>query len=220
MIDLSLIINSFPILLKGALISLQIAGLALVIGFFCGTLLGVIQSTDHKLLKFMATLYVTIVRGTPMLIQIVFLFYLFSITGLALSAFASAVIAIGANSAAYISEVVRSGITSVGQGQIEAAKTLGISWYATMMHIVVPQALRTVLPALGNEGITLIKDSSLASIIGVAELYKEGQIIISTTYDALSIYCAIALIYLAMTTSLSYAVNTLENHFNRKSQSC
>jgi His/Glu/Gln/Arg/opine family amino acid ABC transporter permease subunit len=220
MIDVALIISSLPILLHGALVSLQVAGLALVLGFLGGTILGSIESTKNKPLKLLARIYVTLVRGTPMLIQIVFLFYVFSITGLALSAFASAVIAIGANSAAYVSEVVRSGIISVGSGQIEAARTLGISWRKTMTSIVIPQALRAVLPALGNEGVTLIKDSSLASLIGVTELYKEGQIIISTTYDALSIYCAIALIYLCLTTSLSYAVMAFESHLNRKYTSC
>lgn len=220
MIDFTLFFESLPLLLKGAGVSLQIAGLALIIGFLGGTLLGIVQASHLPFLKFFANAYVTIVRGTPMLIQIVFLYYVLSSTGLGLSAFMSAVIAIGCNSAAYVSEIIRSGIASVSYGQIEAAQTLGIRRRDIMAHIILPQAVRTVLPALGNEAINLIKDSSLASLIGVMELYKEGLTIISTTYDALTIYSAIACIYLVLTTSLAYGVSCLEYSLNKRSSSC
>jgi His/Glu/Gln/Arg/opine family amino acid ABC transporter permease subunit len=215
MINLDLIRSALPHLLHGAWVSLQIAGLALALGFTGGTLLGILQTGNSKLIKWIIAIYTTIIRGTPMLIQIVFLYYVVSMLGINFSAFTTAVIAIGLNSSAYISQIIRSGINAVPRGQIEAAQTLGISKTDTLKHIILPEAVRVVLPALGNESITLIKDSSLASWIGVVELYKEGQTIISQTYDALSIYCATAALYLIMTMTLSYIVSKLEKYVNR-----
>ncbi len=218
MINFELISASLPQLLHGALVSLKIAGLSLALGFVSGTLLGVLQSGKNSLVRSIITAYTAVIRGTPMLIQIVFLYYVLSLSGLHLSTFMAAVLAIGLNSGAYISQIIRAGISSVSKGQIEAARTLGINQWDLMRYIVLPQAFRVVVPALGNEAITLIKDSSLASWIGVVELYKEGQTIISVTYDALTVYCAVAALYLLMTTPLSYGVTLLEKRLNRHAQ--
>lgn len=215
MIDFSLIIQALPALLRGLAVSLEIAFGALCIGMIGGTILGIGQSLGSPLVRTIIGIYAAIIRGTPMLIQIVFLYYLVSVTGIGLSPFATAVIAIGLNSSAYVSQIMRAGILAVPRGQREAAKTLGISSYDTILHIMLPHAIRVVLPALGNESVTLIKDSSLASLIGVMELYKEGQVVISLTYDALSTYCAIAALYLIVTTTLSFAVYRLEIFLNR-----
>lgn len=215
MIDFSLIIQALPTLLRGLAVSLEIAFGALCIGMIGGTILGIGQSLGSPLVRTIIGIYAAIIRGTPMLIQIVFLYYLVSVTGIGLSPFATAVIAIGLNSSAYVSQIMRAGILAVPRGQREAAKTLGISSYDTILHIMLPHAIRVVLPALGNESVTLIKDSSLASLIGVMELYKEGQVVISLTYDALSTYCAIAALYLIVTTTLSFAVYRLEIFLNR-----
>lgn len=215
MIDFSLIIQALPTLLRGLAVSLEIAFGALCIGMLGGTILGIGQSLGSPLVRTLIGIYAAIIRGTPMLIQIVFLYYLVSVTGIGLSPFATAVIAIGLNSSAYVSQIMRAGILAVPRGQREAAKTLGISSYDTILHIMLPHAIRVVLPALGNESVTLIKDSSLASLIGVMELYKEGQVVISLTYDALSTYCAIAALYLIVTTTLSFAVYRLEIFLNR-----
>ncbi|MFA6066383.1 MAG: amino acid ABC transporter permease [Candidatus Babeliaceae bacterium] len=214
MINMTIIIAALPSLLHGAAVSLCIASAALGIGFFVGVLLGIAQTSNSTLLKNFVMVYVTLIRGTPMLIHIVFLYYILSITGLSLSALSAAIIAIGLNSSAYVSQIIRSGINSVSRGQIEAAKTLGIKRIDLIRYIIMPQALRVVLPSLGNEAVTLIKDSSLASIIGVTELYQEGKIVISHTYDALSVYCALAVIYLIMTTTLSSLVNYYEKRLN------
>ncbi len=214
MINFTIIINALPDLLHGALVSLAIAALALAIGFIGGTGLAIVQTSKNKFLRALVTFLVTIIRGTPMLVQIVFFYYLLSVIGINLSAFVAAVIAIGINSSAYVSQIIRAGILSVSKGQIEAAKTLGIKRRDLMRYIILPQALRVVLPALGNESVTLIKDSSLASLIGVMELYNQGKVVISHTYDALTIYCAIAAIYLIMTTTLSYCFNRLEKRLN------
>lgn len=214
-INIDLILKSMPRLAAGALTSMGIAFLALIIGTLGGTALALMLVSRRKSLRWIAHTYTTIVRGTPMLIQIVFLYYVLSSPALHLSAYACAVVAIGCNSAAYMSQVIRSGIMSVSYGQIEAARALGIGQYDLLRYIIFPQALRIIAPALGNEMVTLIKDSSLASLIGVVELYKEGQAIISITYDALSLYCAIAAWYLLMTTTLTMLVNRLEIYLNR-----
>lgn len=215
MIDIDLILSSLPLLLRGARVSLQIAALSALIGIGFGTLLGLLQSGKNKLLQYAVGLYVLLVRGTPMLIHITVAVYVLPQIGIKLPIFWAALLAIGFNSAAYVSQIVRSGIASVSKGQIEAAKTLGLSSFQITRYIILPQALQAVLPALGNEFITLIKDSSLASIVGVTELARQGSLIRSRTFDALSIYLAVAILYLIMTTSLSLLLYLLEKRLNR-----
>lgn len=210
MIDFQLLIYSLPVLLYGSLVTIQIALISCSIGLSLGTLLGFGQSKGNKLTQFIISIYVTFFRGTPMLIQIVFAFFVLPQLGIRIPAFWAATYAIGLNSAAYISQIIRSGIASVSIGQIEAAQVLGLSSLQINRFIVLPQALRVVLPALGNEFITLIKDSSLASIIGVMELRNVGGFIVSRTHDALTIFFAMASIYLAMTTTLSIIIAQLE----------
>lgn len=214
MIDIQLIIQNLPYLLHGAWLSIQIAAFGCSIGMTLGTIFGLMQSSTITVFRWLITLYVTIVRGTPMLIQILFAFYVLPQLGIKIPAFWAATLAIGFNSAAYISQIIRSGIASIGKGQIEAARVLGLSTMQITRYIVLPQAIRVVLPALGNEFITLIKDSSLASTIGVAELTREGALIRSRTLDAISVFCAIAAIYLIMTTTLSLLIAKLEQRMN------
>lgn len=202
-------------LLHGALTTLYIAALACFIGLVGGILLALAQTSKNKILNSIVTIYITLIRGTPMLIQIAFFYYaIIPALGLHISALYAAIIAIGLNSSAYISQVVRSGIASVGKGQIEAARTLGFTTSQTIGYIILPQALRVVIPSLGNEFITLIKDSSLAYTIGVVELYKQGITMRSITLDAMSTYTGVALVYLVMTTTLTFFMNTLEKKMN------
>lgn len=202
--------NNIGSLLQGAALSIEIALFALMIGVIGGTLLSLALLYGNKALRIVAHTYVTIVRGTPMLVQIMALFFILPSFGIVLPGSISAVIAIGMNSAAYISQIIRAGIQAVGRGQIEAAKTLGFSHYQITRLIVLPQAFNTVLPALGNECITLIKDSSLASAVGVAELTYQGTIIMSRSFDALSAYMGVALIYLCITSCLSLLLHVIE----------
>ena len=210
MIDISFVRESFPYLIRGSLLSLQIAGIACGMGLFLGTILAIIQTGTNKILKTLVTAYVTLIRGTPMLVQIMIIFFLLPQIGLNLPDFWAATLAIGLNSSAYLSQVFRTGITSIAQGQWEAAQVLGFNKTQTLWYIILPQALRVVLPTLGNEFITLIKDSSLASSIGVKELMKEGQIITSNTYRYLDVFLMVALIYLVLTSLLSLGLSWLE----------
>lgn len=205
----------FPQLLQGAGLTLTIAAGSSAMGFIGGTLLGIAQASSYKPLKIAVTVYVTIIRGTPLLLQIMFFFLMLSSLGIHISALSTAILAIGINSSAYISQIVRSGIQSVSRGQIEAAKTLGIGSFDITRYIVLPQALRVVVPALGNEFITLIKESSLASAIGVMELYMRGNVIISQAFNALTIYTVTGLMYLTMTSLVSIMVLKLEHSLNQ-----
>ncbi len=215
MIDIQLIKDSLPLLLHGALVSLEIAVLGALIGLSLGTLLGLLQTSHTKFLRWLVTLYVTIIRGTPLLIQITFAFYVLPQFGIHLPAFWVAIVAIGLNSAAYISQIIKAGIRSINKGQIEAGRVLGLSGMQITRYIILPQAFRVVIPALGNEFVTLIKESSLASVIGVVELTKEGNFIRGRTFDAITVFTIVALIYLVMTTTLSLLVNWLEQRMNR-----
>lgn len=213
-IDFQLIREYLPIFFQGVQITLQIAALSCAIGLGFGTVLALIQTSTFAPLRFLVTVYVTLIRGTPMLIQILFAYYALPQFGLHIDTLWIAVIAIGLNSAAYISQILRSGINSIHKGQIEAAQVLGFSKKQIIYYIVLPQAVRVVLPALGNEFITLIKDSSLASIIGVAELSKQSRFVITKTFDAISVYCVVAVLYLTLTSAISLLINYLERKMN------
>jgi polar amino acid transport system permease protein len=208
MIDYSLILDSLPSLLHGMLITLEITVVAIGIGLILGSILALMQQTQS--FSYIVKAYVTLFRGTPMLVQILFIYYVLPEIGISIPAFWSASLAIGLNSAAYISQTLRSGIQAVSKGQIEAAYTLGLTPLQTKLYIVFPQAFQIALPSLGNELITLMKDSSLASIIGVMELSKEASIIRSKTYDAFSILLAVSLIYLTLTATLSFLLGLYE----------
>lgn len=210
MINFSLILESLPALAKGVLITLQISFFSAIIGFFCGSILGFLNSTKNRFITSIVTTYVTIIRGTPMLVQIIIIFYLLPELNINIPPVASAIIAIGINSSAYVSQIIRSGISSVSIGQLEAAKVLGLNKFQISCFVILPQVIRTVLPILSNEFITLIKDSSLATIIGVMELSKQGSIIRSRTYDAFSILFIVAAIYLCLTSLLTLIMKKVE----------
>ncbi len=214
MIDIQLIIQSLPYLLRGTLVTIEIALLSCAIGLVLGTLCGLALTSTNWIIRALTGLYTTIFRGTPMLIQIIFVAFLLPSVGISISAFWGVVWAIGLNSGAYIAYIIKSGITSVSAGQREAGKTLGLSKIQIIRYIVLPQAIRVALPALGNEFITLVKDSSLGSFVGVQELAKEGEIISSQTFDALTVYVIVAIFYLVITSILTFGMTLIEGKMN------
>lgn len=214
MINFDLILKYYPLLLAGVITSLQIAFMSCGIGAIVGTCLGIILAGKNKIAKIFAQAYVSIIRGTPMLIQVMGTYLVLRSLGIQIPAHWSAIISIGLNSAAYLSQTILTGITSVSKGQLEAAKTLGFTPTQTIRYIIFPQAIRTVLPNLESEIVTLIKDSSLASTIGVYELTQQGRIIISQTYDTPTVFFAIGLIYLILTTTVSVLMNFLNKKVN------
>ena len=209
--DMDLVFNSFPLLLIGAGVTIQITVLSTAIGFVIGLIVGVARISHVRLLRMLAEVYVEFFRGTPLLVQI-FLFYfaLPVITGQRIDPFIAAISACGINSGAYVAEIFRAGIQSVDDGQMEAGRSLGMTWLQTMRYIIVPQAFKRVIPPLGNEFIAMLKDSSLVSVIGFEELTRRGQLIIAKTYGSFEIWMSVAVIYLVMTLTISRFVAYLE----------
>ena len=202
--DMNLVVNSFPLLLIGAVVTIQITVLSTAIGFVIGLIVGVARISHLRPLRLLAEVYVEFFRGTPLLVQI-FLFYfaLPVITGQRIDPFIAAISACGINSGAYVAEIFRAGIQSVDEGQMEAGRSLGMTWLQTMRYIIVPQAFKRVIPPLGNEFIAMLKDSSLVSVIGFEELTRRGQLIIAKTYGSFEIWMSVAVIYLVMTLTIS-----------------
>lgn len=203
----SLLIKSVPLLFKGTLHTLQIAIVSILIGLCGGTLIGILNSEKKgfKSLSIVLNAFVWIIRGTPLFIQVLIVYYAIpEALGLSLSPFTAGVIALGLNSTAYISEIVRGGINSIPEGQWEAAYVLGLSPIKVLQGIIMPQVLRMTLPGLTNELTSLIKETSILMVIGVAELTKISKDIVARELDPVTIYLAAALIYLILTAGTSW----------------
>ncbi|KJZ14849.1 MULTISPECIES: amino acid ABC transporter permease [Halomonas] len=209
--DWSAALSSIPQLLTGIPYTLLISFGGLAIGFVIGIIFGLLRISPSAWLRVPAVAYIEIFRGTPVLVQVLFIFYgLPSILGGPIDAVTAGIAAIAVNSGAYISEIVRGGVQSIERGQREAGLSLGLSRRQTFRYIIWPQSFRRMIPALGNQAIISIKDTSLFAVIGVGELVRQGQIYIATTFTALEVYLMVALLYLAITLSLSFALRMLE----------
>jgi glutamine transport system permease protein len=223
---ISIILNALPVLLQGALVTLEITALSVVLGMVGGSLLGIARLSTLLPLRWITRAYIDFFRGTPLLVQIFMIYFgipaLFQGFGVSLrfDRLLAAVVALSLNSSAYIAEIVRAGIQSIEVGQTEAANSLGMNPLQTMRYIVFPQALRRMIPPLGNEFITLLKDTSLVAVIGFEELFRRGQLIVAENYRSFEIYTAVALVYLALTLISSQAFSLLERWMNpvRRSQ--
>jgi len=210
MFDFALIVQSIPFLLRGAVYTVQVSVLAIVFGLVLGWLLGLAAVSGVPALSAVSWAYVQFIRGTPLLIQIFLIYFGLPVVGINLPAFWSGVIALGLNSGGFQAEIVRAGIESIDRGQTEAARSIGLSRFKTLVFILVPQTIRRVLPPLTNELITLTKSSSLLSAIAALELTHAGQLIIARTFAPFEIYAAVAVIYLALVAVLSRGSAFLE----------
>ncbi|GIO66525.1 amino acid ABC transporter permease [Paenibacillus cookii] len=185
-----------------------------VIGVFCGFILGMLVSllrmSRIRVLRFIGSVWVEFLRGTPMLVQLFIIHYGLVSFGIKFSAIESGAITLTINSSAYLAEIFRAGIQGVDKGQAEAARSLGMSKAMTMRHIVLPQAVKSVLPAIGNEFITIIKESSIVSFIGVGDLMYQAGAVNTITYDYLKPLLIIAVIYFIMTFLLSKLLGLFE----------
>ncbi|WP_250124274.1 ABC transporter permease subunit [Chroococcidiopsis sp. CCMEE 29] len=217
---LSVFLNALPFLLRGALVTLQLTAFSVVLGLIGGSLIGIARLSQILPLRWAARAYIDFFRGTPLLVQIFMIYFGLPAISQELGItftfdrLTAAVIALSLNSAAYIAEIVRGGIQSIEPGQAEAAQSLGMSSVQTMRYVIFPQAFRRMLPALGNEFISLLKDTSLVAVIGFEELFREGQLIVAENYRAFEIYAAVAAIYLCLTLLSSQAFSRLEKWLN------
>lgn len=209
--NFELIQNALPILLIGAGVTIEITAFSVAVGFIIGLFVGIARICRIKILRLLAAVYADCIRGTPLLVQIFLIYFaLPMITGQRVEPFIAAVAACGINSGAYVSEIFRAGIQSIDVGQMEAGRSLGLTWWQTMRYIILPQAFKNILPPLGNEFIAMLKDSSLVSVIGFEELTRRGQLIIAKTYGSFEIWMTVAILYLIMTLAISRFVAWLE----------
>ena len=198
----------------GLLVTLQVTFFAVILGVIIGFMLAMVRSTHDKTGKLkianvICNIYITVIRGTPVVVQLMIIYFvIFGSTDI--SKVLVAILAFGMNSGAYVAEIFRSGIMSIDEGQFEAGRSLGFNYSQTMMHIIMPQAFKNVLPALGNEFIVLLKETSVSGYIALQDLTKGGDIIRSRTYDAFMPLFAVALIYLVFVVIFSKLVSLLE----------
>ena len=201
-------------LADGLVATLEISFFSVILGVILGMLVAIVRTTHDKtgkqrFLNFLCKVYLTVIRGTPVVVQLLIIYFVI-FASVKIDKRIAAVIAFGINSGAYVAEIFRSGIMSVDNGQFEAGRSLGFNYTKTMWYIIMPQAFKNVLPALGNEFITLLKETSVSGYIAMQDLTKGGDIIRSQTYDSLLPLLAVAAIYLAMVMILSYFVGKLE----------
>lgn len=201
-------IKAGPIL-QGLSITLQISFFAALITISLGMIVSIMKLSSYGFLRDIATVYITVIRGTPLLVQI-FLFYFIVADIFDLDRFVAGFLSLGIFYGAYMAEVLRGAIQSIDKGQMEAAKSLGISYFSAMRYIILPQALKRALPTLVGEIISLVKDSSLVSVIAITDLTKVGREIVSNTFSPFETWIVIALVYLCLTSVLSYMGHKIE----------
>ncbi len=212
-LDFSPVFVGWRNLLQGAFITVEITAVALLLGCLMGLLAGIGRlKPERRVIYALCTGYVAAIRGTPLLVQLFLLFFGLPQFGILLPAFFCGVIGLGIYSGAYVSEIVRGAIQSVDRGQMEAARSLGMSYGTAMRSIILPQALVRMIPPLGNEFIALIKNSALVSLLTIHDLMHEGQKIISVSYRSLEVYLAIAVLYFVLTGLTTLALRRIEEH--------
>lgn len=204
--DIDLFIRILPDLAFGAMVTLKLTLLSILFGLIIGTIAGLGRVSKNVIPFALSTAYVEVIRGTPLLVQILIVYFGLPAIGINLQPEPAGIIALSICSGAYIAEIVRAGIESIPLGQMEAARSLGMTYFQAMRYVILPQAFRNILPALGNEFIALLKDSSLLSVISIVELTRVGRQIVNTTFNAWTPFLGVALFYLMMTIPLSRLV--------------
>jgi glutamine transport system permease protein len=209
------VLDFLPELKTGLYYTLLISIVGLLIGFALGANFGLGRVSNNKIAYALSTIYIEVVRGTPVLVQAIWIFFALPlIIGFNLDSVVAGIIVIAINSGAYIAEIVRGAVESIAKGQMEAGRSLGLNQRQTMRHVIWPQALKRMIPPLGNQFIISIKDTSLLSVILVPELIFQGRLIAANHFNAVEIYTTVALFYLAITLSLSIILRVIERRMN------
>ena len=220
--------NNYQYFVRGVGVTLLVTAFALLLGLVLGVLVGIIRSAHDqqpekkkgivlRVLNGICKVYLTVIRGTPTLVQLLIMWFVVWASARATDGnmIRCAILSFGINSGAYVAEIIRSGIMSIDRGQMEAGRSLGLNYTVTMRHVIIPQAFKNVLPALGNELITLLKETSVVTVIGLKDLAKGAMIIQSKTYQAFVPYIAIAVIYLALVLVLSWILGKVERRLRQ-----
>ena len=206
---MELIIKYWPLFLEGATTTVLLSFFSVIVGVGCGTLMALARLSSNKFLSKAAKVYIDIIRGTPLLVQL-YLVYFGLATVLDLNDFVSGVIAVSVNTTAYIAEIIRSGIQSVDKGQMEAARSMGMPKGMAMRQIILPQAMKNILPAIGNEFATLIKETSIVSLIGIHDLMYSSDTVRGATFTVFIPLLMTAFFYFVMTTTIAFFMDKLE----------
>ncbi|MBP0020598.1 MAG: amino acid ABC transporter permease [Cyanobacteria bacterium SBLK] len=217
-LDFGRITPSIPFILTGIVVTLKFTLISAVLGFLWGTLLSLCKISSIKPLYWLGLAYTSVFRGTPLLVQLSLIYFATpQLTGYDISGFEAGVITFSLNSGAYVSEVIRAGILAIDKGQTEAAMSLGVTYQPMMLDIILPQAIKNILPALVNESIALLKDSALVSTIGAQDLLRRAQIVAADKYVYFEPLLLVAVIYYLMVMVLTVGSTILENRLRRSS---
>lgn len=207
--------TKMPVFLEGAGITLQLAAWTVILGSFFGILVALMRLSKIRPIRWISTAYVEFLRGTPLLVQVLIVYFGLPQLGVKMPRMTAGIVALTINSAAYMSEIVRSGIQAVDHGQTEAARSLGMTSVQTMLYVILPQAIKNILPAVGNEFVVIIKESSILYTIGIYELTYQANKLASTNYRYLETLMISALIYFVLTFVTSQLLGVLERRMRR-----
>lgn len=205
-----LVVHTLPVLAKGAALTMKFAVASMVLGLIVGLLVALVRIGSNRLLSAIAQGYVSLMRGTPLLVQMFVVYYGLPDIGISLDPTAAGIFTLTLNAGAYLSESMRGAILGIGRGQWAASHSLGLTHVQTLRHVICPQALRLAVPSLGNTLISLIKDTSLVSVITVTELLRSTQEVIASTFRPLPLYLAAAAIYWVLSTLLARLQGRIE----------
>ncbi|MBR8131900.1 amino acid ABC transporter permease [Burkholderia ambifaria] len=211
---LDLVIHTLPVMVKGALLTLKFAVASMALGLVVGLVVAIMRIGSNRLVSGLAQGYVSLMRGTPLLVQMFVVYYGLPDLGITLDPTTAGIFTLTLNAGAYLSESMRGAILGIGRGQWAAAHSLGLTHVQTLRHIVCPQALRLAVPSLGNTLISLIKDTSLVSVITVTELLRSTQEVIAATFQPLPLYLAAAALYWVLSTLLTRLQSRVETRLS------
>ncbi|SHE71829.1 amino acid ABC transporter permease [Desulforamulus putei] len=209
-LDINFILQILPNLLLGAVMTIKLTFFAIVFGTLIGLFVALAKISGIKILRWLGGLYTWVIRGVPLLLQLMFLYYGLAFAGIVLEEFTVAVIGLSVCGGAYIAEIIRAGILSIDKGQMEAALSMGMTYSQAMRRVILPQAYRRLLPPMGNEFITLMKDSALVSVICMTELMRAAMLLQNATFRPVEIFVTAGLMYLMMTTVFTTIFDRLE----------
>lgn len=204
-----------PLYFRGAGYTIALSFFSIIFGVLLGSLLAIMKMSNKTIISKLASAYIQVVRGTPLLVQLFIIYYGLYVINIELPDFASGVITVSLNSAAYIAEIIRAGIQAVEKGQMEAARSIGMSQNTAMRQIIYPQAIKNILPALGNEFITLMKESSIISVVGMRDLMFNAQVVAGATYKPFMPYVLAAVFYFVLTTMASKLLGIFERRLQQ-----
>ncbi len=211
---MNIIAAALPMLLKGLQVTVYIFIIAILLGFLIGLIMALFRLSPIKILNWIAKVYVDAIRGTPFIVQLFFIYFgINSLHFVSLDNMTAGIITVAINAGAYFAEIIRAGIQSIDKGQTEAARSIGLTGSQTMRYVILPQAFRRMLPTITNQSIISLKDTSLLSVIGIADLTQQGQIQASATFEAFKIWLAVGVIYFIVIYLLSLLANFVERKF-------